>query len=292
MKIKLPYMDPKIVTEEIESFIREKTYELHSTGVVIGLSGGVDSSLTAVLASRAFEKEKDLSVFGYALPSTINAEVDLSYAKEIADRFSIAFQKVDLEPLIEAAKHTNPEAFENNYDKGNLISRLRASVLNTKGATENKIVCGTGNKDEDFGIGYYTLFGDGAVHISPIAGLSKRLVRELAEYVGVPKEIIARPATAGLETAQTDFGDLGYSYDAVEIVSEGISQGFSKQNIIEDAQKILKRDFSVYKEQYGTEKFSTVASAVDDIYRRNSSAIMKAALLHPPTPRITLRYDR
>jgi NAD+ synthase len=109
---------------------------------------------------------------------------------------------------VEGFRATNPEAFDSIFHKGNMIARVRANVLSTKAATEKKIVAGTGNKDEDFGIGYYTLFGDGAVHLSPIGGLSKRLVREMASFLGLGGHIVNRVPTAGGARATTTGGSV------------------------------------------------------------------------------------
>ena len=173
-----------------------------------------------------------------------------------------------------------------------MISRIRANVLSTKAATENKTLAGTGNKDEDFGIGYYTLFGDGAVHISPIAGLPKRLVREMAAYLDLDEQIIQREPTAGLEPGQSDFKDLGYEYDVVELVTEGLSQGFSRQELIKHAQivPLVERQIEHYGSIYGQGKFNSVKAVVDDVFKRHQQAKAKIKIIHPPTPRITLTY--
>ena len=174
-----------------------------------------------------------------------------------------------------------------------MISRIRANVLSTKAATENKILAGTGNRDEDFGIGYYTLFGDGAVHLSPIAGLPKRLVREMAAFLGLDKKIIQREPTAGLEPGQSDFKDLGYDYDVVEIITEGLNQGFSRGELIEHAQivPLIEQQLKQYKSIYGDEKFQSAQAVVQDVLKRHQKAQGKMKIIHPPTPQITLSYE-
>ena len=166
-------------------------------------------------------------------------------------------------------------------------------MLSTKAATENKILSGTGNKDEDFGIGYYTLFGDGAVHISPIAGLPKRLVREMAAFLGLDEQIIQREPTAGLEPGQSDFKDLGYDYDVVEIIAEGLSQGFSRQELIKHQQivPLVEEQIEQYQSTYGNVKLSSVQAVVDDVLNRHQQAKLKMKIIHPPTPQITLSYE-
>jgi NAD+ synthase len=226
--IKLARMDCQKVCDEIGSFIIEAVLETKTCGCVIGLSGGVDSSTSAALIKKSFDhyhtgESGQLELVGYILPSVINIQNDTTDAEAVARHLNIRYETHSIEPLVESFRSTNPEAFVSKFHQGNMISRIRANVLSTKAATEKKIVAGTGNRDEDFGIGYYTLFGDGAVHISPIAGLPKRLVREMAAFLGLDKQIIHREPTAGLEPQQSDFKDLGYDYDVVENVTEGLT---------------------------------------------------------------------
>jgi NAD+ synthetase len=198
----------------------------------------------------------------------------------------------NIETVVEAYRTTNPEAFQTNFDKGNLMSRIRANILSTKAATEKKTLLGTGNKDEDFGIGYYTLFGDGAVHMSPIGALPKRLVREMARYLGF-RDLADRIPTAGLEPGQTDFKDLGYGYDLVEIVTEGYAQGIQKNQLMAHSQvaPLARAQMQQYETLYGVTKFQCVDDMVNDILRRHERvALPKAQIVHPPIAPVTLRY--
>jgi len=265
---------------------------------VIGLSGGVDSSTAASLIKRAFDgfnsqNTEKLELVGYILPSSINKNDDTEDAKTVANKLGIRWEMQTIETLVAAFKSTNPEAFENNYDRGNMISRIRANVLSTKAATENKILAGTGNKDEDFGIGYYTLFGDGAVHFSPIAGLSKRLVREMATFLGLDDQIVHREPTAGLEPGQSDFKDLGYDYDVVELVTEGQEQGLKPEELCVHDQIVpfVEQQIEIYTSTFGKAKHETIAAVVDDVLKRHAGAQKKVKIIHPPTPEITLQFE-
>jgi NAD+ synthase len=300
-KIKLAGMDCKQVCGEIGDFVVETVLENARSGCVIGLSGGVDSSTAAALIKTGFDrhnaglakKDQALELVGYILPSRVNPTQDEADAAAVAGYLGIRYELRRIESLVEAFQSTNPEAFESRFHKGNMISRIRANVLSTKAATENKILAGTGNRDEDFGIGYYTLFGDGAVHLSPIAGLPKRLVREMAAFMGLDKKIIQREPTAGLEPGQSDFKDLGYDYDVVELVSEGIRQGFSREALVKHEQIVPLIEWQIehYKSVYGAEKFGSVESVVDDVLKRHQQARAKMKILHPPTPQVTLSYE-
>lgn len=293
-RIQLPEMDCETVSREIGDFVLRQVETTGSTGCVVGLSGGVDSSTTAALIQHAFSRPGGAAyqLVGYILPTRLNKLDDARDAEAVANRLGIRCETHVIEPAVEGFRATNPEAFENAYHRGNLISRVRANVLSTKAATERKVIAGTGNKDEDFGIGYYTLFGDGAVHMSPIGGLSKRLVRVMAEYLGLPDSIVRRTPTAGLEPGQSDYGDLGYDYDVVEMVSEGFTQGLSAEELARHDQVLALIDPQLrhYAQVFGKPKFNEPLQVVADILRRHAIARGKMTIIHPPAPEITLVY--
>ncbi|MGV8141703.1 MAG: NAD(+) synthase [Candidatus Woesearchaeota archaeon] len=295
-KIKLPYMNPEIVADDIGNFVLHRVRKANATGCVIGLSGGIDSTATAAVIKRAFDirnygcifDDEKFELVGYILPSKINSDTDTEDGIRVAKSLGIRYEVISLDKDIEGFRSTNPEAFESSYHLGNLISRIRANVLNTKGATEKKIVAGTGNKDEDFAVGYYTMFGDGAVHMSPIGNLSKRLVRELATYLGVDKDLVYREPSAGLELGQTDFKDLGYGYDVVELVTEGLIQGCDYEALVKHPQ--IKPLVESQIKIQDNPKLKSVEEIVDDILRRHTIAELKAEVIHPPKAPITLEY--
>lgn len=296
--IRLADMDCELVCRQIAEFVVKSVLDVDASGCVVGLSGGVDSSTTAALIHKAFDlhnriRNSRLEVIGYILPTRINRAADTEDAESLAASLGIRYEVHQLQPLVEAFRQTNPEAFERDYHRGNLISRIRANVLHTKAATEGKIVAGTGNRDEDFAIGYYTLFGDGAVHISPLAGLPKRLVRKMAAYLGLDDGIVHRVPTAGLEPDQSDFKDLGYDYDVVELVTEGLAQGLTVDQLIvhDRITALVAGQIEAYRSTCGESKFETVRQVVEDIAHRHRMAQKKFQIVHAPSPAISLTYQ-
>ncbi len=277
----LPTMNPKIVADEICVFILETVQKQNKTGAVVGLSGGIDSAVVALLALRAF-KNYDYELKVYIMPSATNESAEGIRASHLAKNYKINMGVVHIWALVNITEQylgVNLRPF----DKGNMVSRMRANALSTYAAIENKVLLGTGNQDEDYGIGYYTLFGDGAVHCSPISGLSKRLVYQMGEYLGVPDEIMTALPTAGLEKGQTDYGDLGYGYDIVEFFLEAKHQLISTSDAIKEA---IERKF-----KYDVNKFPNIEIVWNDIIARHNIAQEKMKIIHPPSPTITLNYE-
>lgn len=298
-RILLPEIDAQQVADEIGSFVIDLLKRAGSTGCVIGLSGGVDSTTSAAIIKRAFDSynaninlgEQTLELVGHILPSKTNANADTEDGIKVAEQLGIRYEVHSIEHIVEAYGTTNPEALDKKFHRGNLTSRIRANVLNTKAATEYKTVAGTGNRDEDYGIGYYTLFGDGAVHMSPIGNLSKRLVRQVASALGF-EELSKRVPTAGLEPGQTDFSDLGYKYDVVELVMEGLDQGFTPEQLRMHPQvrPVIGKQIEEYESVHGTYKFHRARDVIADIMQRHEIAKAKAQIVSPPVAPVTLNY--
>jgi NAD+ synthase len=294
-RIKLAKMDPKQVADEIGAFILRKVLEMKKTGGVVGLSGGVDSTCVAALAKRAFDQHnakhphQPLEIVGFILPSRTNDPKDAEDGLKVANRLGIRHEVRSIEAIVEAYRTTNLEALDHKYHRGNLTSEIRAVVLHTKAATENKAVIGTGNRDEDYGVAYYTLFGDGAVHLSPIGNLPKRLVRQMAAFLGFD-DLSGRVSTAGLEPGQTSFKDLGCDYEFAELVLNGLDQGLGSEELAIHNQVVsyAQQQIEKYIQWYGTPKYTSVGALVSEIIRRHEMALLKAEIVNPDIAPITL----
>ncbi len=192
----------------IVRWLKSKAEEAGASGAVIGLSGGVDSSLVAALAKEAFGER----VIGVIMPCG-SVDQDAEHAKELAGKFAIKTEIIDIEPAFEKLRQSLPPG--EGIATANLKPRLRMATLYYYANLSNYLVLGTGNKTEEM-IGYFTKYGDGGVDLLPIGGLHKSEVREMSRIVGVPESIIEKPPSAGLWPGQTDEDEIGMSYDAIE----------------------------------------------------------------------------
>jgi len=281
--INLPTMNPEVVSKEIQKFILTTINKHKKSGVILGLSGGVDSSVVAVLCKRAIHGTSHMMA-GYYIPHRVRRDEDRKYVNKLVDTFNLVYRTIPIDLICENHIGLVEQCCGvlNNYQQGNLISRVRANILSTLAEKEGTILSGTGNRDEDYGVGYYTLFGDGAVHMNPIGGLSKRLVYQMAKYLKIPQEIIYRTPTAGLEPDQTDYDDLGYLYTTVEIIMEAMDQEIS---VVETIQTLENKQII-----FDSKKFQNVGDVIGDVISRNLNAKSKAQIIHPPIPIVTLNY--
>ena len=186
--------------------------------VVLGLSGGLDSSVVAYLAVEALGADK---VHTFILPSSTNTTEDLDLAILVAKNLRLTTYNLQLDPILKS--YTETLDFElGRQTLGNLKTRIRMTLLYSKANEINGLVLGTGNKTEIM-TGYFTKHGDGGADLLPIGDLYKTEERELAKYIGIPQEIIDRPPTAGLWEGQTDEDELGITYDKLDKILMAIS---------------------------------------------------------------------
>jgi NAD+ synthase len=199
-------------SEKISGWIREKVNQAGAKGVVVGLSGGIDSSVVAVLSKKAVGD----NTLGIIMPCHSNP-TDMEHSKILAKKFGIRTQLVDLAPLYDMLLKMLPPG--SGIAKANLKPRLRMITLYYFANSNSYLVAGTGNKSEEM-VGYFTKYGDGGVDILPIGDLLKKDVRVLAAEIGIPKEIIDKLPSAGLWDGQTDEKEMGITYEQLDKILE------------------------------------------------------------------------
>ncbi|MFC7157246.1 NAD+ synthase [Halomarina halobia] len=207
--------DLETVRAEAVAFIGETVAAAGADGVVVAMSGGVDSTLTAALAVEAVGGE---NVLGLALPYKKTDGRHTNEARTMAEGLGIEFRAVSLRPVLDRFEDLIAPAIDPDGDVrtiGNVIARLRMLCAYYAANAGNRLVLGTSNRSELL-LGYFTKHGDGAADLYPIGDLYKREVRALADRVGLPQRLLYKEPTAGLWTGQTDRDELGAPYDAID----------------------------------------------------------------------------
>ncbi len=199
-----------------ESFIRRKVREAGAKGVVVGISGGIDSAVVATLCTRALGKKR---VTALIMPeSETTGKTDMEDAVKLAKRLGVGYYIIDFSSVYKEFKMILPRFGEGaRIPNGNLRARIRMCTLYYFSNSRNLLVAGTGNRSE-LKMGYFTRYGDGGVDFLPIGGLYKTEVRKLAEKLGVPREIIRKKPSPGLWEGQTAEGELGISYSKLDSI--------------------------------------------------------------------------
>jgi NAD+ synthase len=202
-------MNGEMMIHNLVDWIKEKVLTSGCRGVVLGMSGGIDSAVLAVLCHRAFPKD----TLGAIMPCHSIAE-DKAHAEEVARQFEIPTVEVDLAPIFDALVQMLPKSQEpaqEHMAQANLKARLRMVTLYYLANQRRYLVAGSSNRSE-IAIGYFTKYGDGGVDIMPLGNLVKEQVRDLARALKIPRSVIAKPPSAGLWPGQTDEGEMGFSY--------------------------------------------------------------------------------
>ncbi|MCL2663484.1 MAG: NAD(+) synthase [Oscillospiraceae bacterium] len=205
--------DYKIETEKRVEFIRRQLEDAGAAGLVFGNSGGKDSALVGILCKMACD-----DTVGLIMPCTSNCNYgeDMADALMISKLYRIEKRMVDLTKTAGAlAKSLKDAVAVTASAEANIAPRLRMSALYAVAASENRLVAGTGNKSERY-MGYFTKWGDGAFDFNPIADLTVTEVYKFLIHLDVPKRIINKAPSAGLYDGQTDEGEMGVSYKAID----------------------------------------------------------------------------
>lgn len=205
-----PATNHAVVERILVDFLVREVRRVGVERVVVGLSGGVDSAVSAALAARALGPANVLAVM---MPYKASSPESLADARAVAESLGVETILVDITPQIDAYFERFPDASDRR--RGNKMARERMTILYDLSAARSALVLGTSNKTELL-LGYGTLYGDMASAINPIGDLYKTQVWGLAEHLGLPKGVIRKAPTADLTPGQTDEGDLGFSYHDVD----------------------------------------------------------------------------
>ncbi|HEY0558368.1 MAG TPA: NAD+ synthase [Thermoanaerobaculia bacterium] len=196
----------------LTSFIRDAVATSGTQGVVVGLSGGVDSSLSAALAVRALGAER---VHGFLLPYRTSSAESERDARAVAEHLGMPHRAIDISPMVDAYFEIEPDAGADR--RGNKMARERMTILFDQAKKLDALVLGTSNKTEIL-LGYSTVFGDNASSLNPLGDLYKCQIWQLSRHLGLPSEVIDKAPSADLWPGQTDEGELGFSYEMADEV--------------------------------------------------------------------------
>ena len=203
-------MDEGIVLKKISRFLNKEVKSRNARCVVIGISGGIDSTVTAYLSAQALGADK---VLGLLLPDySVTPKIDVKHGLEISKKLNINYELIDIG---KGKNHIIKNFPRNKLAKANFLVRLRMAILYYYAATKGGIVVGTADKSE-LQLGYFTKYGDGGADIFPIADLYKTEVRRIARYMKIPQHIIEKRSSARLWKGQTAEGEIGVSYETID----------------------------------------------------------------------------
>jgi len=205
--------------KNVFAFLRNQMGVSQAGGLVLGMSGGIDSSVVATLSAQALGPDK---VLGLVMPSGTTDPQDMQDARDLGESLQIEQELVDIRSLEKAFTEVCPHFDSKDpISKGNLQPRFRMLVLYYYANKLDRLVVGSGNRSELL-VGYFTKYGDGGVDMLPIGDLYKTQVRQLARSLDIPAPIIQKPPSAGFWPGQTDEGEMGIEYLTLDLILHGI----------------------------------------------------------------------
>ena len=215
----------KNIKQNLISFLKEEVLKTGLKKITLGLSGGLDSAVVAVLCKEVFDDNLNCVL----MPSQFSSKASIDDAIELCKKFDIKYEIVSIEPMLSAYLKNMQES---SLRIGNFSARLRMSVLYDISARENSLVVGTSNKSELL-LGYGTIFGDLACALNPIGNIYKSDLFEFAKYLGVNDGILKKAPSADFYEGQSDEADLGYSYSKIDsLLKKMIDENRSKDELL------------------------------------------------------------
>jgi len=219
-------IDPRLTEEWLVHFIRDEMGRRRFDCAVIGISGGVDSAVTAYLAAKALGAT---NVLGVRMPYRTSNRESLDHAQLVIEALGIQARTIDISAAVDGYLSHEPDA--DHGRRGNVMARMRMITLFDLAAKHHGIPLGTGNKTERL-FGYFTWHADDSPPINPLGDLFKTQVWALARHLGVPEVIVGKPPTADLVVGQTDEGDFGISYAKADEILNWLLGGYTASELI------------------------------------------------------------
>ncbi|WP_371503664.1 NAD+ synthase [Nitrosopumilus adriaticus] len=228
------------ITQTIEKFLSDEIEKNHVKGVILGLSGGIDSAVLAYLCKRQI-KEKTMALIMPDTSMTPKSETD--DALKMISLTGIEYKLIDIKPIVnEYSMYLEP----NDWAKGNLRARIRTNILYYYANSKNYLVLGSSDKSE-YLMGYFTKHGDGASDITPIISLYKLQVREIAKYLGVPENVILKKSSPHLWKDHVAEEELGATYEEIDSILYCLSE---KKKTIDETSELTQIEKSIVEKIY------------------------------------------
>ncbi len=232
-------LDLPLTTTHLKRFIKDYVQKTKAKGIVLALSGGIDSSTAAALSALAIGGQKVLAL---SMPEeeTYNS-LDVKHSKRLAEKFHFNLETINITNILKAYYKSIP-AFEpdDRVSKGNIKARVRSTCVYYYANHQNRIVVGPSDKSETM-LGYFTKWGDVAADISPLMDLYKTQVRQLAAHMGVPTEIVEKPSSPQLWRGQLAETELGMRYEILDLILLGLENFMTPKEIAEQLHLPLKQ---------------------------------------------------
>lgn len=223
-----PQLSARVAAQWLQAFLSDELIERRGVRrAVVGLSGGVDSAVTAYLCARALGAQ---NVHAIRMPYRTSSPASLAHARLVVEALGIHERTIDISDAVDGYLQFEPEADARR--RGNVMARTRMLVLFDQSAKLGALPVGTGNKTERL-LGYFTWHADDTPPVNPIGDLFKTQVWALARYLGVPPAIVEKAPSADLEADQTDEGDLGISYARADAILAQMLLGYSDEQLVE-----------------------------------------------------------
>jgi len=246
-----PPLDEEKAIKIISTFLKDEVKKTGRKKLVVGLSGGIDSALSSILAVKTFGRKSLIAVKMPYKTSNPQSEID---ADLLIKELSLKSFRVDISKIVDSYFGEELQEDEKlKLRRGNFLARVRMAILFDISQKENGLVLGTSNKTETL-LGYSTLYGDSASSLNPIGDLYKCQIYQLAKYLKIPERIIKKPPSADLWKGQTDEGELGILYkEADAVLYLIVDKGFSNEEVSKTLSIPIERVYKIVSRMNATE---------------------------------------